>query len=341
VGSCLAWVVACGSSESDGTKSGASDAGRSSGASAGRVASEAGQGGTSTLGGAGRAGTTGDAGTSTFGGMGGGGDAAGRSAAGGADMAGTGGAGAGTTSADAGAGASSGEAGASGMCSDAPLTVLFLVDTSTSMNEAYSSGNSKWDITSAVVATAIQALPNSSNVGLMFFPNVPQGHMPCFNGSLAVPFAPLDDAQRAAWLDAFARTQPEGGTPTLDAYSYAEQQIAPWASAGPTAIVFVTDGLPSYGLGCSGEGLSTEPVDWTPLQAMVDSAAQTGTYTLAVAAPSSPDNHEMLSAIATAGQPPGLCARNTTPECFFDLDVSFDLAAWLADSLPLAGSCTP
>jgi hypothetical protein len=209
------------------------------------------------------------------------------------------------------------------------------------MKEALPTRNSRWDITAPAVANAIDALPSSVSVGLMFFPNVPQSQMPCFKEAFAVPFAPLDEAQRTACFDALSRIEPTGGTPTLDAYTYAEQQIAPWANAGPTAIVFVTDGLPSYGLGCTGDGLSTEPVDWAPLQAMVESAAQAGTYTLAVAAADSVDTHEMLSALASAGQPPGLCARSTTPGCFFDLDVSVDLGPWLVDSLPLADSCVP
>lgn len=344
VGSCLGWVVACGSSNSEHSQEPATDAGDANGATGGNGVPGAGRGGTSTTPDAGRAGATNDAGAGTLGGTGGTGGAGptgGRAAAGGGGMPAVGGAGAGRSNGGAGAAGTTGSAGSAGTCSDAPPSVLFVVDTSLSMNEASSVGASKWEITAAVVADAVDALPEAWRVGLMFFPQTPQGRMPCFEGSLAVPFAPLDDAQRMSFRVALASTQPDGGTPTLDAYAFAEQEIAPLRDLGPTVIVLVTDGVPSYGLGCTGDGLATDPVDWAPLVAMVENASQTDTYTLAVAAPDSAETHEMLAAVASAGEPPGLCARNATPDCFFDLDVSFDLGLWLADSLPLASGCAP
>lgn len=334
VGACVAWALACGSSESDERN----HARNASGAAGSTLV--AGAGGTSGSPEAGRAGAASGAGTTTSGGKAGGGGAGGRSTAGGGGTATAGGA-AGTSSAEAGTGASGGDAGAPGTCSGALAAVLFVIDTSLSMNEALPSRASKWEVTSSVVASAIDALPDSLPVGMMFFPQAPQRATPCFDGSLAVPFGPLDAAQRDVCRAALASTEVDGGTPTMDAYAYAEQEVAPLRGAGPTALVLVTDGLPSYGLGCTGDGAAGELVDWAQLVAMVDAAAQVGTYTLAVAAPDSAATHEMLTAVASAGEPPGLCAGNTTPGCFFDLDTSLELGAWLADSLALAGACRP
>ena len=164
--------------------------------------------------------------------------------------------------------------------------------------------------------------------------------MPCFQASLAMPFAPLDAAGRDAWRAALASVQVTGSTPTYDAYAYAEAQLQPLQGAGATSIILVSDGLPSYGPECSGDG-PPETVEWNSLVAMVEAAAQAGTRTLAVAAPASPDVHEMLTAVAGAGGPPGFCAKNITPGCFYDLDTSTDLGPWLAESVALAGACPP
>lgn len=208
------------------------------------------------------------------------------------------------------------------------------------MNETVSSRTSKWEITSAAVASALEALPDALQAGLMFFPQVPEGRETCFDGSLAVPVRPLDAEGRAAFNSALASEVPTGSTPTYDAYQYAEAELAPFRDAGPTAMVLVTDGLPAYGLGCTGDG-PPATVEWDSLVTMVEGAARAGSSTLAVAAPASTVTHEMLTAVAHAGAPPGLCAQNVTVGCFYDLDVSLDLGPWLAEGIALASGCAP
>ncbi len=338
-------AIACGSSERHEAAGGSGAAGRA---------------GASDSGSAGRAAPSGAAGTSASGdqagaanGSGTGPGAAGSSATGGTQ----GGAGAGAGDAgssseagedgaggsDAGNGGMGGRAGSAGACSGGPISLLLLVDTSLSMKELASSGSDpKWVTTRDALLSALDDLPASVNLGILFFPQVTVGQMPCFQETLAVPFAPLDAQQREMCANVLASTELDGLTPTYDAYANAVQQLASLGAQGPKVIVLVTDGIPGFGLGCLGTGIAPYPA-WDDLVTMVGAAHDNGIETLAISAPGSTETHEMLQAIASAGAGLGSCTGSPSSDgCFLDMDVSSDIGVWLAESLePLAETCTP
>jgi hypothetical protein len=199
----------------------------------------------------------------------------------------------------------------------------------------------KWELTQEALHSALAGLPASVDLGMVFFPQVRSGSSECFLESLIVPFASLDAEQLESCANALASVEPDGNTPTYDAYAYAVEQLALHGAEGPKVIVLVTDGLPGFELGCVGTG---QPpfVAWDNLVGMVGAANDSGIKTLAISAPGSPDTHEMLQAIAVAGGGLGLCTVSPSPSgCFFDLDASLDVGPWLAESLkPLDEACT-
>jgi hypothetical protein len=88
----------------------------------------------------------------------------------------------GGTSSSGGAGNSPGQGGSDNCATttasatpEAPV-LMFLVDTSQSMNEAAPGGNgSKWDVTQGALADAFMSMRDGINVGLIFYPDVPTG----------------------------------------------------------------------------------------------------------------------------------------------------------------------
>jgi len=344
----IGWAIACGTSERGGAgvsgASGRPDALDAGGA--GRGAPSGGTAGTSSKAGAGDgAGSgAGRAGSNASGGA--------RSGSGGAADAGSSGAGEGGAGGSLGGnggrgGSHAGGAGASGTagsgetCSGGATSLLLLVDTSLSMaDRAEGSAESKWSVTRDALLQGLEVLPSSLEVGMVFFPHVAVNSTPCFDEILSVPFAPLDTQQRASLASALASTEPDGNTPTYDAYAYVVEQLAALLSQGPKVVVLVTDGIPGYELGCLGTGLPPF-VAWDNLVTMVAAAHETGIETLAIAVQGSPDTHEMLQAIASAGGGLGSCAGGPSSDgCFLNMDVSSDVGAWLGASLePL--SCVP
>jgi hypothetical protein len=120
------------------------------------------------------------------------------------------------------------------------------VDTSISMLErAQSTALTKWDVTRSALLSGLEQLSLPLNVGLVLFPQVPSNTMPCIEKALSVSFAPLEDQQRERCGDILASTEPDGNTPTYDAYAYAVEQLNLLDSAGPEVILLVTDGLPA------------------------------------------------------------------------------------------------
>jgi hypothetical protein len=312
--------------------SGASGNAQAGGTGTGAGAGEGGASATGGNGATGGGGATGEGGANT-----GGTDATGGTAATGGASGGASGSGATGGGQAGGGGSSAGSAGTGGSgndCGSGPLSVLLLVDASLSMQEeVIGEGATRWDITRDALSSAIEALPSSMRVGMVFFPQVATGEMPCFEPETLIPVAELDDAHRNSCVAALQSVVLDGSSPTLDAYAYAATVIAPYVAEGPTAIVLVTDNLPNYGLGCDGTGSVEPPVDWTPLLALVQGAYDAGTHTLAVAAPATEPISEMLEPVAQLGGGAGLCVNAEADGCFFDLGLSVDMSAWLVDSL--------
>jgi hypothetical protein len=230
-------------------------------------------------------------------------------------------------------------AGQTAGAESAPSVLQLLVDTSGSMDQnAPGSRGSKWTVTRGAVLEAVGSMPSDTSVGLIFYPNVPSNDMqPCFEGETAVPLAELDgngSQQRQRIQRAFQRQSPEGGTPTHDAYEYALSDMAGSEVAGERFLVLITDGIPTYSLGCVGTGQANDVVDSAPLIAAAAAASARGIRTFVIGAPGSEGARDSLSRMAEAGGT-GLagCNHDGPNYCHFDMTSENDLGAGLTSAL--------
>jgi hypothetical protein len=219
-----------------------------------------------------------------------------------------------------------------------PAVLQLVVDTSGSMDQdAPGTKDSKWVVTRASLLDAIDELPSNTSVGVVFYPDVPIEASSCFDGEADVAIAPLASAgssQRRQIESAFARQSPDGGTPTHDAYRYAYNELAAAKVVGARFAVVITDGNPTFSLGCVGTGLVSDPVDPTPLVAEAARAKAAGVSTFVIGSPGSEGARESLSRMAEAG---GTARENCSHDgpnyCHFDMTRSRDFASDLKEAL--------
>jgi hypothetical protein len=231
----------------------------------------------------------------------------------------------------------------------APSVLQFLVDTSGSMNQDAPGRGSKWVQTRRALLDALDGMPGDTSVGVVFYPNVPGNTaMPCFDRRTAVGLQQLDaPQQRQRIRQAFNNQNPDGGTPTHDAYDYAVQELQASTAVGQRFVVLITDGIPTYTLGCdisSRRGNDNE-VDSAPLVAAAADAQAAGVRTFVIGSPGSEGARESLSRMAEAGGTARAGCSHSGPDyCHFDMTQQNDLAAGLADALSaiagLALSCS-
>jgi hypothetical protein len=192
-------------------------------------------------------------------------------------------------------------------------------------------------------------MPGDTSVGVVFYPNVPGNTaMPCFDQRAAVGLARLDAAgQRQQIRRAFGNQDPNGGTPTHDAYLYAVDQLAGSSAIGSRFLVLITDGIPTYELGCdiSGRQGPDSAVDASPLVGEAARALARGVRTFVIGSPGSEGARESLSRMAEAGGTAQAGCSHTGPNfCHFDMTQASDLASGLDDALTaisgLALSCS-
>jgi hypothetical protein len=242
---------------------------------------------------------------------------------------------AGTSSSTGGTGGACTADSATGMKGQSAV-VMLLVDTSLSMNErAMGDDQTKLAATKEALNNAIDALPDGLGIGLIFYPGAVTAPA-CFNETVAVPIAPLDAAQRGALTTAVTGVQAANSTPTHDAYVYALAQLQATTLEGDRYLVLITDGIPTYALGCEGTGMppgpGEEPVDTGPLVTESESAFTTNMVkTFVIGSPGSEGAREALSAMArVGGTGTAGCSDTGTPEyCHFDMTESTDVAAGL------------
>jgi hypothetical protein len=229
-----------------------------------------------------------------------------------------------------------------------PAVLSLLVDTSGSMDQpAPGARASKWQVTRRAVLDAVGGMPRETALGVIFYPNVPAQNDPCFDAQTSVSIATLDGAgsgQRQAIQRAFQRQAPEGGTPTHDAYRYAVADVTASPSVGSRFIVLITDGVPTYSLGCVGTGMLDDPVDPSPLIGEATAAFAKGIRTFVIGSPGSEDARQSLSQMAEAGgTAPAGCSHAGPNYCHFDMTRESDLGAGLSDALAaisgVASSC--
>ena len=221
----------------------------------------------------------------------------------------------------------------------APTIVQLLVDTSLSMDErAPGSNRSKWVETRRVMLDAIDIMPATTSLGVVFYPDVEVGADPCFDSEADVAVSALGSAsseQRERVREAFQREEPRGSTPTHDAYRYALDELAAVEGPGQRFLVLITDGVPTYALGCEGSGLQQDPADPAPLIPEAASALGRGIKTFVIGSPGSEAARESLSQMAQAGGTASAgCSNEGTPHyCHFDMTEEDDFAGALRDAL--------
>lgn len=230
-----------------------------------------------------------------------------------------------------------------------PSTLLVQVDTSGSMNCAATArsclvadptpdpGDSRWDVFRAALTATLAALPDTTRVGLLRYPET-------FACAGTTPLVPIDELgrNRAAFARAMEAVRPEGVTPTRDAVRAGLSLLRARPATEPRALLLATDGAATVCLGCDAtcNGEPAQALDNRGLVEDVAAAASAeGIRTFVLGVPGSESYRAVLSQLATRGGTarPG-CADAGPVYCHYDLtDPSVDLATGLRDALATIG----
>jgi von Willebrand factor type A domain len=231
-----------------------------------------------------------------------------------------------------------------------PAVLQLVVDTSGSMNQgAPGTRSSKWIVTRRAMLDAIDEMPASTSIGVVFYPDASIDEIPrCFDEEADVAIQQLEgdrSPQRQRIQRAFETQSPDGGTPTHDAYRYAFDQLAASDAVGSRFVVVITDGTPTFSLGCVGTGLIEDPVDPTPLVGEASRSLERGVKTFVIGSPGSEGARESLSRMAEAGGTAAAgCSHQGPNYCHFDMTEEQDFATALTRALGtisgLALSCS-
>jgi hypothetical protein len=231
--------------------------------------------------------------------------------------------------------------------------LMLVVDVSNSMNEtAPGSRQSKWEVTLTALQSAIDALPASTAVGVLFYPNQDTGERTqpapvttCVATDELIPVDVLGSAgstQRDTIQQALQRVNVTGGTPTYDAYGYALQELEATTLPGNKFMLLITDGLPTYGPECVGDGTAESATDAyiAPILESIGAAHTAGTDTFIIGSPGSErtssgsDARPWLSHAAELGGTASDNCSHTGPNyCHFDMVAEADFAAGLTAAL--------
>jgi len=239
-----------------------------------------------------------------------------------------------------------------------PAILDFVVDVSGSMGQtAPTTGNqSKWAITRGALLEALDALPATTAVGMIFFPNMntrsntsgnPQPLTSCVKTSAMIPIAALGasgSGQRLALTSGINTANAAGGTPTDDTYEYElANNMKTTQLPGQKFMVLITDGQPTFLKGCMGTGNTSDPVDYNPIVDAIKNAWTTdGVKTFIIGSPGSEaqastgvDGRGWLSHAASVGQTPltPMCSDSGPNYCHFDMSQAPDFATGFRDAL--------
>jgi Mg-chelatase subunit ChlD len=252
-----------------------------------------------------------------------------------------------------------------------PVILMLVVDTSASMNDRPNGAtNTKWEITRDALAKALDGLPASAGVGVLYFPNkmtqansdieAPRDVSACVNINAMIPVALLGDpgsTQRTTISTSLADTTPNGSTPTHDAYDYAYVHgMQASTLTGNRFMLLITDGAPTFKKNCEGGGLPNTPQPTQPIIDEILSARQAGVRTFIIGSPGSEEVNGvdvrpwLAVAAVEGGTAPEGCLVTPPPAgqpadyCHIDLSQGTDfegaLNAALARILGLITSCT-
>ncbi|MBN1610899.1 MAG: VWA domain-containing protein [Polyangiaceae bacterium] len=244
------------------------------------------------------------------------------------------------------------------------VILMFVVDVSKSMLQTSNTGNTKWDDTKAALQSVIDGLPDNVAMGVLYYPNMnppPEEHedptddpSACVNVDALVPPELMKNKQRQALTDSLTAVDDReavlGGTPTYTAYTVGLAAVQESDLPGNKYVVLMTDGEPTYGVGCVGNGTTMadniKPEFITDTQAAIEGAWDVGASdipvgTFVIGSPGSEmtytksDARPWLSEAARlGGTAPVDCDDNGPVYCHFDLtDPSVNFAQGLNNAL--------
>jgi hypothetical protein len=241
-----------------------------------------------------------------------------------------------------------------------PVVIELVVDTSGSMGQAAPGGTaSKWVVTRDALKAAMNTLPASTGVGVLYFPNMnttqsdpahdetdpPRPVTACVNEAGALPIDLLGapgSAHRTAITASLDKLRPAAGTPTADAYGIGLTAIQATTLPGKRFIVLITDGQPTFLSGCRGTGNIVDAVDPRPIIDLVKGGMAGGIETFLIGSPGSEqvgvpvfaDARTWLSMAASIGgtATPG-CSDNGPNFCHFDMSQKPNFAEALRGAL--------
>jgi hypothetical protein len=265
---------------------------------------------------------------------------------------GNGGNGNGSTAPGLGGNVGSNDAGSSTNASDAgcatatatatakpqPVSMLFILDGSGSMNQ-----DNKWTAVTAALTNIFNDMASKNDPGLFAGINVfsdqndPTGGLGPYPSTPDVPIAQVNTAQATALEARFNPSQPGGGTPTGTALQGSYAELEAFSGGGANAkkvVILLTDGVPSGFDQCATTSNASNPC-MTMAAGELAKAAPAGpieTFAIGVGVyPStSPKNFDpaFLGYLAQAGgSGPASCnpaenAAGATDLCYFEVDPS-------------------
>lgn len=237
-----------------------------------------------------------------------------------------------------------------------PSNIMLVVDISSSMNTTTpATGNqTKWEITRDALQEAVAAMPATTTVGMVMYPNKDteaartdsaKDASECVNTDAIVPFALLGNAgsdQRDAINQAMDDATLFSSTPTHDAYKVALDTVQSANIVGNTFMILITDGQPTLAEGCIGPPSLSPPRDAQPIIDEIAAAYDDGISTFLIGSPGSEENlgtgddsRWWLSEAAEEGGTTqgGDCSHDGVPYCHFDMVEEDDFSAALRGAL--------
>ena len=245
-----------------------------------------------------------------------------------------------------------------------PALLMLVVDVSGSMTFADPTSNgtvSKWGVERPILSSTIDGFPASLGVGVLYYPNKPTPQSAtqrpasaCVNVDAMIHVQYLGSRgsrQRYAIQQSLASTEPttQEGTPTLDAYLVALQELGSTTLGGSRQLLLITDGQPTFAEGCVGTGGLDVPVDETPIIDAIAAAKRAGIRTFVIGSPGSEqgtitgvDARPWLSRAAEAGGTARQgCSHSGPRYCHFDMVEEPNFGAGLTQALTeIGGSIT-